>query len=137
MEYIVMMGMFFGSLLIAFIGSTILENNDNQKTVKRNNTSRTFQKVIEIQKQKPFKNPIIGKWRSEQSIPFMGKLSMEVEYTADREYIGGMSSKVNYEMNGNKVIVTDDTGIGVTFEMINHDTMKTNLFGITNIYRRI
>ncbi len=83
-------------------------------------------------------NPIIGKWQSETTMPFMGKMINEIEFTKDREYGMGMSSEVKYEIDGNKIIVTDGLGIGLVYEMIDKDTMKNNMLGMgETIYRRI
>lgn len=83
-------------------------------------------------------NPIIGKWRSEKSIPFMGKMINEIEFTKDRAYSMGIVSNVNYEIDDNKIIVTDGMGIGVVYEMIDENTMKNNMLGMgETIYRRI
>lgn len=83
-------------------------------------------------------NPIIGKWQCETTMPFMGKSINEVEFTENREYGMGISSKVKYEIDGNKIIVTDAMGIGVVYEMIDKNTMKNNILGMgETIYRRM
>lgn len=82
-------------------------------------------------------NPIIGKWKSETSFEFMGKIVDQVEFTSDREYAMGLSSKVTYQVEEHQIIVTDEWGIGVIYEMIDSQTMRTNIFGIETIYRKI
>lgn len=82
-------------------------------------------------------NPIIGKWQSETNISFIGKSINEIEFTEDREYGVGITSKVKYEIEKNRVIVTDELGIGVIYEIIDNNTMRSNAFGMETIYRRI
>lgn len=82
-------------------------------------------------------NPIIGKWQSETSFEFMGKVVDQVEFSSDREYALGLSSKVTYQVEEHQIIVTDEWGIGVIYEMIDKETMRTNIFGIETIYRKI
>ncbi len=82
-------------------------------------------------------NPIIGKWQSETTIPFMGKIVNEIEFTENKEYGRGIVSNVDYEIDGNKIIVTDKSGIGIVYEMIDKDTMRNNMLGMQTIYRRI
>lgn len=82
-------------------------------------------------------NPVIGKWRSETNYSFMGKSVNEVEFTSDSEYALGMRFKVKYEIDGNRVIVTDETGIGTVFEVIDKNTIRSNALGFETILRRI
>ena len=83
-------------------------------------------------------NPIIGEWQSETVVPFIGKSINTIEFTEDRVYSMGMVSKVNYEIESDKVIVTDGLGIGIVYEMIDKDTMKNNMLGVgETIYRRM
>lgn len=82
-------------------------------------------------------NPIIGKWQSETKIPFMGKMINEIEFTKNRAYSMGIMSNVDYEIDGNKIIVTDGLGIGVVYEIIDKDTMKNNMLGMQTVYKRI
>jgi hypothetical protein len=82
-------------------------------------------------------NPIIGKWQSETKMPFMGKSVSEIEFTKDKAYSMGMVSNVDYEIDGDKVIVTDEMKIGIVYEMIDKNTMKSNMLGMQTIYRKI
>lgn len=83
------------------------------------------------------KNPIIGKWKSETKYPFMGKTVDEIEFTNDSEYAIGMKFKVNYEIEGNKIIVNDESGIGTVYEIIDKNTMTTNALGFKTVLKRI
>ena len=82
-------------------------------------------------------NPIIGKWQSETNVSFIGKSIKEIEFTEDREYSIGITSKVKYEIEKNRIIVTDELGIGVIYEILDNNTMRSNAFGMETIYRRI
>lgn len=82
-------------------------------------------------------NPIIGKWKSETKYPFMGKSVDEIEFTNDSEYAMGMKFKVTYEIEGNKVIVNDESGIGTVYEVIDKNTMTNNALGFKTVLRRI
>lgn len=82
-------------------------------------------------------NPIIGKWKSETSYPFMGKQIEEIEFTNDSEYVLGMKIKVNYEIEGNKIIVNDESGIGTVYEIIDKNTITSNPLGFKTVLKRI
>lgn len=82
------------------------------------------------------RNPILGKWKSETSFPFMGKIIDRVEFKENSAYMSGMKFDVDYEIDGNKVILKDDTGIGLVYEIIDDKTMKTNAMGFETIYRK-
>lgn len=82
-----------------------------------------------------FSNPIIGKWRSEKAIPFMGHQT--IEFTSNRMVMMGITSEVDYEVEGNKVIVTDATGTGIIFKVINDNKIKSELMGLGGIYKRV
>jgi hypothetical protein len=82
-------------------------------------------------------NPIIGKWRSETNYPFMGKSVNEIEFTKDNEYALGMKFKVKYEIDGNRIIVNDEMGIGTIYEVIDKNTIRSNALGFETTLRRI
>lgn len=83
------------------------------------------------------RNPIIGKWRTETSFPFLGKTVDEVEFNKNSAYMSGMRFDVDYEIEDNKVILKDGTGIGLVYEIIDDKTMRTNTMGFETIYRKI
>lgn len=79
-------------------------------------------------------NPLIGEWKANQkSFMGMGKL----KFTKTRMETMGIVSKVEYEVDGNEVIVTDETGTGMTFKIIDKDTIYHELMGIKMTYKRI
>jgi hypothetical protein len=83
------------------------------------------------------RNPIIGKWRSETSMPFMGKIVDEVEFTESSVYMSGMKFSADYEIDGKRVILHDDSGIGLVYEIIDDRTMRTSTMGLETIYRKM
>lgn len=113
--------------------------NDDKKTIlKMLSFSGAIILTIFIISKMWTSNPIIGKWQSETTMPFMGKMINEIEFTKNREYGMGISSEVKYEIDGNKIIVTDAMGIGVVYEMIDKNTMKNNMLGMgETIYKKI
>jgi hypothetical protein len=82
-------------------------------------------------------NPIIGKWRSETNYPFMGKSIDEIEFTDENVYALGMRFKVKYEIDGNRIIVTDEFGIGTIYEVVDRNTIISNVLGFKTVLRRI
>ncbi len=82
-------------------------------------------------------NPLIGKWRSETNYPFMGKSVNEIEFTSDSEYALGMRFKVKYEIDGKRIIVTDEFGIGTIYEVVDKNTITSNALGFRTVLRRI
>lgn len=83
------------------------------------------------------KNPLIGKWKSETVFPWNGKATDIIEFTQDSEYITGMKFKVKYEIEGKRVIVTDESGIGAVYEVIDKDTIQSKAFGFNTTLKRI
>lgn len=66
----------------------------------------------------------------------MGKMISEVEFTNSSVYLEGIKYDADYEIEGNKVILKDDTGIGMINEIIDDHTMRTNMMGIETIYKK-
>jgi hypothetical protein len=83
------------------------------------------------------RNPIIGKWKSETTMPFMGKMINEVEFTNNSVYMSGMKFNADYEIDEKRIILNDDSGIGLVYEIIDDRTMRTNAMGFETIYRKI
>ncbi len=67
----------------------------------------------------------------------MGKSVNEMEFTSDSQYALGMKFKVKYEIDGKKIIVTDELGIGTIYEVVDKNTIKSNALGFETILRRI
>lgn len=79
-------------------------------------------------------NPLIGEWKAtKSSILGMNKL----KFTSKRMETMGIVSKVDYEIENNEVIVTDETGTGMIFKIIDKDTVYSEIMGIKTTYKKV
>lgn len=61
-----------------------------------------------------------------------------IEFTNDKVMYAGMFEEVEYEVRSNDVLVTDQTGIGTTYKIIDKNTMSIQVPFMGNIiYKRI
>lgn len=79
-------------------------------------------------------NPIIGKWKTTDKYTIMKDITFE----NDKYVTMGMHIKCTYDIENNKVIVTDGTGIGSEWKIIDNNTisMRDLLMGREIIYKR-
>jgi len=75
-----------------------------------------------------FTNPLIGEWKTNTN-NLMGINLGKIKFTKDKMIMMGIISKVNYEINGKTIYVTDETGTGMVFKMINNNTMYSETIG--------
>ena len=80
-------------------------------------------------------NPLIGTWVSTTKLPFAGK--QKIEFRPDGLITMGIYSKAKYDIDGNTVIVTDGTGIGTVYRVVDKDTIYSEALGIKSILKRI
>lgn len=80
-------------------------------------------------------NPIIGTWRSSKSIPFVGRQT--IQFRPDSVITMGVYSKAKYEVEENTIIVTDSTGIGTVYRVIDKNTIYSETLGIKTVFRRL
>ncbi|MBE0515519.1 hypothetical protein [Sulfurimonas sp.] len=78
-------------------------------------------------------NPLIGEWNSKSNI--LGK--NKIIFKSDSIETMGMISKVKYDIEENRVIVTDEWGIGTIINIIDDNTLESNLAGIKTIYKKV
>jgi hypothetical protein len=80
-------------------------------------------------------NPLIGKWKPITKTIFS---TGNIEFTKDKMYFGGIVTNAKYEIEENKVIIIDDMGIGVIYNIIDKNTISENMLGLGKvIYKRI
>ena len=79
-------------------------------------------------------NPLIGKWKIEKNT-LMGM--EKIEFTKDKMIMMGIVSKVDYEIDKNKIFVTDEMGIGMVFTLINENTLYSEMMGMKRKYKKI
>lgn len=79
-------------------------------------------------------NPLVGEWKmTQKSFMGMGKL----KFTSDKMIMMGIVSRVDYEIDGDEVIVTDETGTGMIYKIIDNDTIYSELAGMKMRYKRV
>lgn len=79
-------------------------------------------------------NPLIGTWQMKKNMPMIGK--MEMIFKKDKAIMMGIVSKVEYEIEDDEITVTDQTGTGVIFKIINKNTILYGAMGINmKLYR--
>lgn len=99
-----------GIALIAFIFFSVYKNTPNR-----------------------LNNPILGKWRTNTAIG-----TMEIEFDKNTASALGGTSRVNYEIKDNKILVFDeDLKIGTYYTLHDQNTIYTDLMGIRTVYRRV
>lgn len=81
-------------------------------------------------------NPLIGKWSTGQKA-IMGMQLGKMEFTKNKMMMMGIVSKVDYEIDGDTIYVTDETGTGMIFKMINNNTMYSEMMGMRSKYKKI
>lgn len=78
-------------------------------------------------------NPILGKWRTNT---VMG--TMEIEFDKNTASALGGTSRVNYEIKDNKILVFDeDLKMGTYYTIHDQNTIYTDLMGIRTVYKRV
>jgi len=78
-------------------------------------------------------NPLIGKWRTNT---VMG--TMEIEFDKNTASALGGTSRVNYEIKDNKILVFDeDLKMGTYYTVHDQNTIYTDLMGIRTVYKRV
>ncbi|WP_345985983.1 hypothetical protein WCX49_02405 [Sulfurimonas sp. HSL-1656] len=80
-------------------------------------------------------NPLIGTWVSATKLPFMGR--QKIEFRKDSMITMGIYAKVKYDVDGNTVIVHDDSGTGAVYRVVDKNTIFIEAFGIKSIYKKI
>jgi len=83
-----------------------------------------------------FTNPLIGTWQSNQKKLFTINLG-KIKFTKDKMIMMGIISKVKYEIDGKNIYVTDQTGTGMLFKIIDNNTISSELMGMKTIYKKI
>jgi len=78
-------------------------------------------------------NPLIGEWRSSSAILGNNK----VVFRNNSMEMMGISSKVSYDIQDDRVIVTDSMGIGQIINIVDKDTLESNFAGIKTKYKRV
>jgi len=78
-------------------------------------------------------NPLIGEWNTKSNI--LG--NHKIIFKDDSIETMGMISKVKYKIEDDRVIVTDELGIGTIIKIIDENTLESNLAGIKTAYKRI
>ncbi len=61
----------------------------------------------------------------------------KIKFTKNKMITMGIISKVKYEIDGKTIYVTDETGTGMVFKMINKNTMYTEMLGGKIKYKKI
>ncbi len=80
-------------------------------------------------------NPILGKWKSEKRLPVFGY--QNIEFKKDTMNYMGMIEKVDYEIDGKEISVTDATGVGAIYTMIDENTISSKLMGLKSTFKRV
>ncbi len=83
-----------------------------------------------------FTNPLLGTWESGQK-SFIGMQLGKMEFTKDKMITMGIISRVSYEIDGDNIYVTDETGTGMVFKMIDNKTMYSEMMGMKTKYRKV
>ena len=83
-----------------------------------------------------FTNPLLGTWESEQK-SFMGMNLGKIEFTKNKMIMMGIVSKVDYEIDGNNIYVTDEMGTGMIFKIIDNKTMYSEMIGMKTKYKKV
>jgi len=83
-----------------------------------------------------FTNPLIGTWKSEQKT-ILGMQLGKIEFTKDKMIMMGILSKVDYEIDGKNIYVTDETGTGMIFKIIDDNTMYSEMMGMKTKYKKV
>jgi len=81
-------------------------------------------------------NPLLGTWKSGQKA-MMGIQLGKMEFTKDKMIMMGIVSRVDYEIDGDTIFVTDETGTGMIFKMINDNTMYSEMLGMQTKYKKV
>ena len=79
-------------------------------------------------------NPLIGTWVSTTKLPMFGQ--QKIEFRPDGMITMGAYAKVNYEIDGNTVIVTDNTGTGAVYRVVDKDTIYSEALGIRSVFKK-
>jgi len=79
-------------------------------------------------------NPLIGKWRATKKVMMI----RNIEFTKDKAIASGMFEEVEYDVQDNQVLVTDQMGIGSIYKIIDNNTISVQvpMMG-TLIYKRV
>ena len=75
-------------------------------------------------------NPILGKWKATSGGELLASVGCgEVEFTSSKEYSCGMAQDVEYEIDGDKVLVKGALGVSVVYYMQGKNKMYMELLG--------
>jgi len=80
-------------------------------------------------------NPLLGEWQSKpQKLMGIPMPTQNMTFSKKSMRTGSFVSKVEYEISKNEVIVTDETGIGVAFKLIDPNTISMEMPGLGKSY---
>ena len=85
------------------------------------------------QNEKISNNPLLGQWRNKSTFGII-----EIEFKKNTVSAFGYTSKVNYEIEKNKITVFDtENKIGTIYTVQDANTMYTDMLGFKTIYKRV
>ncbi|MBV5277612.1 MAG: hypothetical protein J0647_00925 [Campylobacteraceae bacterium] len=79
-------------------------------------------------------NPLIGKWKTTSKAAFsLGDL----EFTKDKIATNGIASKIQYDIQSDKINIMDELGTGIIFYIKDEKTIESNLLGNKTTYKKV